>query len=173
MNEHEAHDIEDALSIARMEIAELKKALDEEKEKSKTNLTNWQRAQADFVNFKRRAEQEKEELGRYANSNLITALLPFLDDLQLALGSIPDEFAEDSWVNGVKLIEKKFLASLESQGVSVIKAEGEPFDPRFHEAVRQLPGEEGIILTEVKRGYQLHDRVLRPSMVIVGNGEAE
>ena len=168
----EEQDKELELGIAKIEIKELRQALTEEKEKAEKNLANWQRAQADFANYKRRTDQEKEELGKFANSGLILSLLPFLDDLERALGSVPPELAGVGWVDGVKLIERKFLAGLEKQGVSVIKALGELFDPRLHEAVREDAGKEGIIIQEVQRGYKLNDKVLRPSRVVVGNGEA-
>ncbi len=174
MNQRDPEEQEELeLGIARIEIKELRQALTEEKEKAEKNLANWQRAQADFSNYKRRLDQEKEEMGKFANSGLILSLLPFLDDLELALGSIPPELADVGWVDGVKLIERKFLAGLEKQGVSVIKAVGERFDPRLHEAIREDAGEEGIIIGEMQRGYKLNDRVLRPSRVVVGNGEAE
>lgn len=159
--------------IGEIEIKELKLALAEEKERAEKYLANWQRTQADFVNYRRRVEQEKEELGKYANSSLLLALLPVLDDLQLALASVPAELAEVSWVKGIRLIERKFLTSLESQGVTMIKALGEPFDPRFHEAMRQSAGEEGIVIEEMQKGYMFRDKVLRPSRVVVGNGETE
>src|SRR3990172_8008398 len=107
MREPEEQDSELELGIARIEIKELRQALTEEKEKAEKNLANWQRAQADFSNYKRRADQEKEELGKFANSGLIFSLLPFLDDLERALGSVPPELAEVSWVDGVKQIERK------------------------------------------------------------------
>ncbi|MBI2851234.1 MAG: nucleotide exchange factor GrpE [Chloroflexi bacterium] len=161
------------LGIARIEISELRKALAEEKEKAEKYLTSWQRTQADFANYKRRAEQDKEEYIKFASSGLILSILPFLDDLERALDSVPPDLAEASWVNGVRLIERKFLSALEGQGVSIIRSLGEPFDPRFHEAIRQAPGKEGVVLEEIQRGYKLQDRVLRPSLVVVGNGETE
>ena len=173
MREPEEENSELELGIARIEIKELRQALTEEKEKAEKNLGNWQRAQADLANYKRRADQEKEELGKFANSGLILSLLPFLDDLERALASVPPELAEVSWVDGVKLIERKFLVSLERQGVSIIRAVGEHFDPRLHEAIREDTGKEGLIIQEVQRGYKLNDRVLRPSRVVVGNGEVE
>ena len=164
-------DPEIELGIARIEIKELKQALAEEREKPEKNLANWQRAQADFANFKRRTDQEKEELGKYANAGLILSLLPFLDDLELALGKIPPELVGVKWVEGVKQIERKFLANLEKQGVVVIKAVGETFDPRIHEAIKEDAGPEGKVTAEVQRGYKLGEKILRPSKVIVGNGE--
>ena len=155
------------------DIGELKQALAEEKQKAGTYLANWQRAQADFINYKRRSEQEREETSKFANSALMLNLLPVLDDLERALASIPPELAEVSWVDGIKLIKRNLRVSLEAQGLSPIKTVGEPFDPRFHEAVRQDEGKEGIVVGEVQKGYKFHDRVIQPSRVVVGNGEAE
>ena len=82
-------------------IEELKQTLAEEKEKAENYLANWQRAQADFVNYKRRSEQELEERGRFANSVLMLSFLPVLDDLERAITSVPPELAEESWVEGI------------------------------------------------------------------------
>lgn len=155
------------------DIETLKKTLAEEREKAEGYLANWQRAQADFINYKRRSEQEKEETSKFANSILILNLLPVVDDLERAFSSIPPRLAKLSWVDGISLIGRKLRASLEAQGLSPIKAQGEPFDPRLHEAVRQDKGKEGIVIEELQKGYKLHDRVIRPTMVIVGNGEEE
>jgi len=163
--EPEAVEIED--------IETLKKILAEAKAKAEANLAGWQRAQADFINYKKRNEQEKQELGKFANSVLILNLLPVLDDLERAFTAIPPRMAKLSWVDGIKFIERKLWAILETQGLSPIKALGKPFDPRFHEAVRQDKGKEEIVIEEVQKGYMLGDRVIRPTMVVVGNGEEE
>ena len=155
------------------EVEVLKKALAEEKAKAETNLDGWQRAQADFINYKRRSEQEREEIGKFANAALMLNLLPVLDDLERAFASIPSRIANQDWVGGVKLIERKLRAALEAQGLSEIKALGEPFDPNLHEAVMQGKGKENIVVGEIQKGYKLHDRVIRPSIVAVGNGEEE
>ena len=155
------------------ETEDLQKALAEEKEKAETYLSNWQRVQADFVNYKRRSEQEKEEQSKFFNSVLMLSLLPVLDDFERAFASIPPGVADADWVEGVKLVERKLKTVLETQGLSGIKALGEPFDPRLHEAVRQSSGEEGMVIDEVQKGYTYHDRVIRPSKVVVGNGEAD
>ena len=155
------------------DVETLKKILAEEKAKAEANLAGWQRAQADFINYKRRSEQEKEEIGKFANSVLMLNLLPILDDLERAFASIPLQLAKLSWVDGIKLIERKLWASLEAQGLSQIKALGEPFDPQLHEAAMHAKGKEGIVIEELQKGYKLHDRVVRPTMVVVGNGEEE
>ncbi len=174
MTEEEAVNSEPKEEVAEAEDVEaLKKALAEAKAQTEANLSGWQRAQADFINYKRRTEQEKDETGKSANAALILNLLPILDDLERALSTIPPESAEQSWVDGIRLIERKCKAYLEAQGLAPIKADGEPFDPRFHEALKQDRGKEGIVIRELERGYMLRDRVLRPSKVIVGNGEQE
>ncbi|MFC1952075.1 nucleotide exchange factor GrpE [Chloroflexota bacterium] len=152
-------------------VKALEKALAEEKEKAEGYLANWQRAQADFVNYKRRNEQEKEEIIKFANASLMLSLLPILDDLKRAFTSIPPNLARLTWVDGISLIEHKLRATLKAQGLSPIKAVGETFDPNFHEAAMHSAGEEGIVIEEMQKGYKLHDRVIRPSMVVVGNGE--
>ncbi len=155
------------------DIEALKQTLAEEKAKAETNLTGWQRAQADLINYKRRSEQEKEEVGKFANSVLMLSMLPVLDDLERAFTSIPARLAKLSWLDGIMLIERKLRATLEGQGLSQIKAAGEPFDPNLHEAVMQRKGKEGMVIEELQKGYRLHDRVIRPTMVVVGNGEEE
>jgi len=123
------------------------------------------------MNYRRRAEQEKEEIGRFGNTAILLSLLPILDDLERALTSIPDDLAKHSWADGIRLIERKLQANLEAQGVSQIKAFGEPFDPNLHEAMMQGKGKEGIVVEEIEKGYKLNNRLIRPSKVVVGSGE--
>src|SRR4030043_332795 len=108
-----------------------------EKEKAREHLSNWQRAQADFINYKRRIEQERQEFCSFANANLIQALLPVLDDLDRALAAVPPDLAGHDWVEGVRAVARKFRTSLEAQGVKPIMTLGLPFDPNVHEAMRQ------------------------------------
>ena len=167
----ENQDTSTEAEVAEVEDIEiLKQALAEEKEKAGANLAGWQRAQADFINYKRRSGQEKEEIGKFANSVLILSILPVLDDLERAFDSIPPRLTKLDWVNGIRLIERKLRTDLEAQGVSPIKALGEPFDPHLHEAMRCGNGKEGIVIEELFKGYKLHDRVIRPARVVVGNG---
>jgi molecular chaperone GrpE len=150
-----------------------KTLLQEEKEKAQRFLANWQRAEADFANYKRRVEQERSEAMRIANAALIINILPVLDDLERALVSLDIRLTGLTWFDGIRLIYRKLQLVLENAGVSQIEAEGQPFDPRFHEAVMYGEGEEGKVVAEVQRGYKLRDRVLRPAMVIVGKGKEE
>ena len=153
------------------DIEALKKALAEEKTRAENYLANWQRAQADFINYKRRTEQGRQETGKFANSALILGLLPVLDDLERALDSVPPRLKKLAWVDGIRLIERKLRESLMAQGLTPIAAEGEPFDPNLHEAATRSKGREGIVVRELRKGYKLHDRVLRAAVVAVGSGE--
>ncbi len=153
--------------------APLEEQLANAKEDAQKYLGNWQRAEADFQNYKRRVEQERSESRRFASAALIINVLPILDDLERALGSLDARLAGLTWFEGIALIHRKLLVLLDNAGVSPIQAEGQQFDPSIHEAVTHADGEEGKVLAEVQRGYKLHDRVLRPAMVVVGKGKGE
>ena len=131
-------------------------------------LASWQRAQADFVNYKRRVEQEREEATKFTNATLVLNLLPVLDDLERALDNVSMELDGLTWVEGIRLIYRKLKTLLEDRGLSEIEAEGREFDPNIHEAVMCVEGEEGKVCEEIQKGYRLRDRLLRPSMVKVG-----
>jgi len=152
------------------DIETLQQTLAEEREKAEKYLANWQRCQADFVNYKQRAEQEKGGIIEFANSTLICNLLPIMDDLERALAAVPVELNESNWTEGIRLIYNKLKATLEAQGLTEIIAKGEPFDPHLHEALMQQEGEEGMVIEETQKGYQFKGTLIRPSLVIVGKG---
>jgi molecular chaperone GrpE len=155
------------------DIEGLRAALREEQEKAQAAYTNWQRTAADYQNLKRRMEEERSEVGRLANAALVINLLPLVDDLERALSTVDSKLAGLTWVDGVWLIYRKFQAMLENFGVQEIPADGQPFDPKVHEAISEAPGEEGAVVSVVQKGYMLGDRVVRPALVIVGNGAPE
>ena len=130
-----------------------------------------QRVQADFVNYRRRVEEEQQEFQRGAAAQLILKLLPVLDDLERALVQTPeDASSNDGWLEGVRLVVRKFHAVMEEAGVQRIDAADRAFDPWEHEAVAyQETGEHpaGHVLGLVREGYTLHGRVLRAAQVMV------
>jgi molecular chaperone GrpE len=138
--------------------------------KAEEYLNNWKRTQADFTNYKRRAEQEKLEMGKFANAQLILTLLPVLDDFERAFENIKQD-ANKEWLTGIRLVESKLRSILEANGLKPIEVLGKHFDPALHEGVMHGRGAEGIIVAEMRKGYMLHDKVLRASQVVVGNGE--
>jgi molecular chaperone GrpE len=150
----------------------LRALLEDERQKAQTYMQNWQRAAADYQNFKRRVEEERSENARFAQAALIINLLPIIDDFDRALETVDASLAGLTWVHGIELIRRKFHVLLDMSGVEEIAADGETFDPTVHEAVAQQPGEDHKVLSVVQKGYKLGDRVVRPAMVIVGNGES-
>lgn len=134
------------------------------------NLDGWQRTQAEFANARKRFEKQRVETYVNANADLVARLLPVLDDLERALESAPAETRDAPWIAGVNLVFRKMLAVLEELGVQNIPAVGEPFDPNLHEALSEETSEDyesGLIVREMRRGYRLGDRVIRPSLVTV------
>ncbi len=135
------------------------------------------RAKADLANYQRRAEKDRSETLRYANARLVKALLPILDDLERVVASGSEQAGEvEAVASGVRLTLDNFLKVLRDFDVQTIEAEGQPFNPAVHEAMMQQPSEEHsdpTVLQEVVKGYQLHERVLRPSRVIVSKPIAD
>ena len=149
--------------------------LDEARSQSEEHLRNWQRSAADFSNYKRRTDDDRATTAQFANALLIGKLLSVLDDFDRALENVPAD-AHESWVEGVRLVDRKLRAVLESEGVTEIEALGLPFDPNVAEAVvhedtTEYPDNQ--IIGELQRGYRLHDRVIRPALVRVANNPKE
>lgn len=156
-------------------LEELQRDLDEARERGDENLRNWQRAAADFSNYKRRTDEERELVAQFANAVLIGKLLAVLDDFDRALDNVPAD-AHEGWVDGVRLVERKLRGLLEAEGVTPIDAVGTPFDPNVHEAVvheETADHPDNEVIGELQRGYRLHDRVLRPALVRVANNPKE
>jgi len=133
-----------------------------------------QRERAEFANYRRRTAEERErELG-LAGQDLIRKVLAIADDFDLASDAVPPEIASNPWAAGVVAIDRKLRSLLESEGVTQIDASpGRPFDPREHEAIANVPApgrRDGEIVEEVRRGYRLRDRVIRPALVAVAQG---
>lgn len=133
----------------------------------------YQRAMADYQNLERRSREERAEIGRIALAGVVIGLLPVLDDLERALEAAKQNPGDASLREGVQLVAQKFRQALEQQGVTEIEADGKPFDPTCHESVGASPGPEGQVTMVLRRGYALRDRVVRPAMVMVGNGEGD
>lgn len=149
----------------------LSRELRDEREKAQSYLANWQRSQADLENYRRRVQQERSEVLELASGALLGKLLGALDDLDRAFARPSSEMRRKEWVEGARLGFEKLMATLESEGLSPIDALGKPFDPRYHDAIMRRSGDDGMVLEEVRKGYTLNGRVLRPSMVVVGTAE--
>lgn len=133
-------------------------------------LDGWQRTQAEFSNYKKRQEAERAQMMALASADVLRKLLPVADDFERAISTLPVNFSQLTWCEGILLIKYKLDAILESEKVKPIETKGQQFDPRYHEAVtyEEAPGyEDGQIIGEVQKGYTLNERVLRPALVRV------
>jgi len=154
-------------------MEEASKSLAEEKEKAEKYLDNWRRAEADFSNYRKRAEQEKTDLAHNTTCSVVLNILPVVDDFERALASIPPEAAKLPWVEGMSLIYKKLRSAFEALGVEEVCALGQQFEPSLHEAMAHVEGKEGEVMAELQKGYRVKGKLIRPSRVLVGKGEGE
>jgi molecular chaperone GrpE len=169
--EERAEDIDIRPTKLLADIEELNGRLAETKSQADEYLAALQRERAEFLNFKRRTAEERERDLGLAGEDLIRKVLAVADDFDRAIEARPESIAPDAWFEGVAAIDRKLRALLESEGVSAISADpGTAFDPREHEAIANVPATgrpEGEIVEQVRRGYRLRDRVLRPALVAV------
>ena len=152
------------------ELDQLRAALEAAQQEAAENKAAWQRSAADFSNYRRRTEQEREAVVGLANEVLLAKLLAIVDDFDRAIANMPAELRDVSWVGGISAIDRKLDQLLESEGLTPIEALGRQFDPHEHEAIAQedRPGvPEGTVIAELQKGYRIRDRVLRPAMVAV------
>jgi molecular chaperone GrpE len=133
------------------------------------------RSQADFDNFKKRAAREKEEAIKYANSSLLERLITIVDNFELGLSAAKGEGVQSPIYSGMNMVLKQLTDFLADNGLQPIDAEGQNFDPNLHEAIAHEASEsvpEGVVLRQMRRGYRLKDRLLRPSSVVVSSGKS-
>lgn len=178
--EGEAQETSDGAATAGEKPAEApaeEKPAEEKPAEEKPAEPDWKdryaRALADFDNFRRRTERDREDLAKFAAREVIKDLLPTADNLALALDKARDK-ADDPFVAGVKMVYDGLLKTLADHGATPLDAVGEPFDANFHEALAQLPSadvEEGVVMNEVKRGWLMHGRLLRAAQVVVSAGK--
>lgn len=161
----------DAMEIDEKGVAEtelLKKKLDDALAKSAENLDGWQRSVAEFQNYRKRIERDNESLYSAMKGDILRKILPVLDDLERALQNRPTD--SGPWISGIELIQKKLSALLEAEGLKRIDAEGQAFDPNYHEAISHEESESvesGHVIAVTQNGYMLGERVIRPATVRV------
>lgn len=156
--------------VEETELARLERELSATQAQASEYLDGWQRAQAEFANYRKRQDAEREQRRQMSNAALLSRVLPIVDDLERAAETLPEGLRNLTWIEGVFLILRKLEMVLESEGVQPILTEGQAFDPIYHEAVtyEEADGyEDGQIIGEVQRGYLLGTRVIRPALVRV------
>ena len=164
------------------EIEELKKQLEECQKLREEYLAGWQRARADFLNYKKEEIERIEEILKYADVGLILKILPILDNFEIAEKKLPENIKNEENVKGILQIKNQILEFLKNQGVEEIKAIGEAFDPNLHEVMEEIEPafapasaeaaaskeiKSGVIIEEIQKGYKINGRLLRPAKVKV------
>lgn len=169
-NEKEQEDLEETedLQDDNLQDDNLGDLLSQKEEELEEVNNKFLRLQADFVNFRKRTEKEKDGLVSYGIETIVSELLPVLDNFERAMESETDK--EDGFYQGIEMIQNQLIEVLNKNGIQEIDAEKQPFDPNYHYAVVMEDSDEwqeGIILGVLQKGYMLNDKVIRPSMVRV------
>jgi molecular chaperone GrpE len=161
----EGTDFEKA-SGAPEQLAQLKAELDKYKDIALRSV-------ADLDNYRKRMAREKDDAIRYANANFLERLIPILDNFELGLQAAKAGGGQSAILDGMKMVFKQLQDFLASCGVETIEATGEHFDPNLHEAIAQEENaevEEGVVIRQLRKGYRLKDRLIRPANVVVSKG---
>lgn len=163
--EAEANGVEPAIEES------LQKQLDDAKAKAGEYLDGWQRARAEFANYKKRQEQQMSDLRAFSTIDLIKRLLPIQDDFERAQKTLPEGVSHMTWIEGVMLIQRKLQLVLEAEGVRAIEVKpNDLFDPNLHEAISHDDAEDiesGHVIEMLQTGYKIGERVVRPALVRV------
>ncbi|MFC1824100.1 nucleotide exchange factor GrpE [Thermodesulfobacteriota bacterium] len=160
--------------LEKMVKPELIEKAEEFQAESARNYDLYLRSQAEMENLRKRAQKDKEEWIKFSNEALIKNLLGVMDNLEKAIEHSQNDNSLQALREGIELTLKGLQDTLKKSGLEAVKAEGEPFDPCFHEAVSQLEdddSEAGTILQELQKGYVLNERLIRPAMVVVNKGK--
>jgi len=146
--------------------------LEEAKKQAEEHYQRLLRTQADFDNFRRRTQKEKEDQAKYASLKVIEQLLPVVDNFDRALSASKENKDYDALAKGIDMIFRQLEQVLTAEGLKPMEVVGQPFNPEFHQAIMQVESEEheeGIVVEEIQKGYMLKDKVLRPAMVKVSS----
>ena len=165
-------DLEDELEDLSLEeqVAALQMSLDEMEIKAEEYLDGWQRARAEFANYKKRVLRDHTEIHQSARGDVIKLYLDIADDLERALQEKPGDGEGEAWADGIEIIFQKLRTRLESEGIKPMNPLGEEFDPNIHEALMKEESDEyecGQIIEVMQEGYWIGDKVLRPALVRV------
>ena len=162
--------------VVEREIEEMKKRVEEKEKEAKEHYDRFLRMAADYENYKKRAARDKEEWIKFANEDLIKAVLPLIDNLERAVNHADKVTDTGVLIEGVRLTIQQLLQALSKFGVSSFESVGKPFDPTRHEAILTIPTDQqepNQVLEEFQKGYLLNDRLLRPATVSVSRAVEE
>lgn len=155
---------------AREELQEVQSERDTLKEEKEETNNRLLRSIADLENYRRRSEREKEDLRKFGIDKIVSDLVPAVDNMERAMAHARDKGEENSLVEGIGMVHRQILSTLKKYGVEPFESKGQPFDPQRHEAIQQIETTEfetGTIMEEYQKGYFIHERLLRPALVVV------
>jgi len=155
---------------------ELLKKIKDAVEEAQKNYDLYTRTYAEMENIKKRGIIERQELARFANESLIKEILPVVDSLSKAISHAQNDDNPSGLVEGLELTLDGLMITLEKAGLKEVEAEGKPFDPNFHEAISQQIDDKvapGHVIIELQKGYLLNGRLIRPSMVVISQGNSK
>jgi len=164
------------ISSLRSQVKAVKEELKLTDKEAGEYLDYLKRLKAEFENYKRRSQKERERIVSWSNEDLIKQFLPVLDDLERAVGSSQQSRNLASLMEGMRMILDQLKAILQKQGLQEIEAKGEEFDPHYHEALMSVDLAEypdNLVVEEMRKGYKLNDKILRPAMVKVNKRSEE
>lgn len=177
LEEATAEQADEAAAAPEAEIelpegANLLGLLIEAQKEAKTNEDGWQRARAEFANYKKRTAKEQRSAFQRGQLDALSSLLTIIDDFDRAFASVPEAISEDPWIGGVSMIQRKFATLLEQYEVEAIDPTGGPFDPNLHQAIGAEDSDEvesGCVIETLQKGYRASEQVLRLALVKVAN----
>jgi len=175
IEEEEAPPESEEIPLENLKKAELLEKAKEVQKTADENYDLYMRSLAEIENLKKRYQKDKSDLIKYSNESLVKQLLIVIDNLEKAISAIQEENSVDALREGVELTLKGLMDTLGKTGLETVQAQGEPFDPNFHEAISELEdntAEPGTVLQELQKGYILNDRLIRPAMVIVNKSSS-
>jgi molecular chaperone GrpE len=159
--------------VEEMTKQELLVKLKDTEKQSEKNYDLYMRTYAEMENIIKRGKKERENLAKFANESLIKDILPVIDNLERAISHVQDDNNPSRLVEGLDLTLNGLMTTLDKAGLKEVEAEGEPFDPNFHEAISQQIDDKiapGHVIIELQKGYLLNGRLIRPSMVVISQG---
>jgi len=164
--------VEDEELPVDLNLKKLREKLKKCEEEKREYLAGWQRAKADFINARNEEKEKRVELLKFSNAEIIEDILPVLDSFDLAINNEDWQKLDKTWQEGIKLIYNKFIDTLKKHGVEKIETMNKEFNPEEHESLGEIEvadkGKDGIILEEIRKGYKIHNKLLRPAQVRVG-----
>ena len=163
-------------SLEEMTKRELLEKVKETEVKAQENYDLYMRTYAEMENIKKRGKKEREELAKFANESLIREILPAIDNLQKAISHAQNDNNPSGLVKGLEMTLGGLMKALDKLGLKEVEAEGKPFDPNFHEAISQQIDDKiapGHVIMELQKGYLLNERLIRPSIVVISQGNSK